>query len=109
MHIELISIRVNRNILGILYAHLLIRLTSKKGIFLIPFRYMDETNQMYSAHLCATCGGPAPDWKCPACGFKTTDFDPLHFQKCVEGKMQQAECQKCEEAETNCTCAQKEY
>ncbi len=61
-------------------------------------------NQHYSSHLCSHCGGPALHWKCPECGFSSKDFDSLHFQTCDAKKMMQAECQKCGEAESKCSC-----
>ena len=64
---------------------------------------MDDISQKFSGHVCNKCGGPAPDWKCPECGFSSSDFDPSHFQKCDGNKMQ-AQCQKCGEAESKCTC-----
>lgn len=70
---------------------------------MILLKDMDNTNQTFSSHLCSHCGGPAPEWKCPECGFSSPNFDPLHFQKC-EGTMMQAQCQKCGEAESKCEC-----
>ncbi len=65
---------------------------------------MDDINKALSSHLCSHCGGPAPDWKCPACGFTSENFDPSHFQECDDGKMMQAQCQKCGESESKCIC-----
>ncbi len=54
--------------------------------------------------VCHKCGGPAPHWKCPKCGIESETFDPNHWRNCrFEAKMQ-AKCEKCNQAEDNCTC-----
>lgn len=59
----------------------------------------------FSSDKCAKCGGDAPNWKCPKCGSVSDSFDSFHWQKCRFGAKYQAQCQKCGEAEENCTCA----
>ena len=58
----------------------------------------------FSSHLCSKCGGPAPEWKCPACGLTSTVFDSRHFAICRNGGKMQAKCEKCGEAESKCVC-----
>ena len=58
----------------------------------------------FSSHLCAKCGGPAPEWKCPGCGVTYYQFDQFHFQTCPNKGKLQAKCQKCGEAESKCSC-----
>ncbi|OHB08525.1 MAG: hypothetical protein A3I86_02630 [Candidatus Zambryskibacteria bacterium RIFCSPLOWO2_02_FULL_39_14] len=57
-----------------------------------------------SGNKCGTCGGDAPNWKCPKCGGVSDIFDPSHRQKCRFGAKYQAQCQKCGEAEEKCIC-----
>ena len=66
---------------------------------------MDQNiHQKFSGHLCSKCGGLAPGWKCPACGAIATAFDSSHALNCpVKGRME-AQCQKCGQAESKCTC-----
>lgn len=59
----------------------------------------------FSGNKCSKCGGDAPNWKCPKCGGVSSSYDPSHWQKCRFGGKHQAQCQKCGEAEENCTCA----
>ena len=65
---------------------------------------MINVHHTFSSHLCSKCGGPAPYWKCPECGIASENFDPRHFTVCRNGAKMQAECQKCKEAESKCTC-----
>jgi hypothetical protein len=58
-----------------------------------------------SSKHCAHCGGPAPDWKCPACGAESTVFDPSHWRTCTKGAKMQALCKACDKAESLCTCS----
>ena len=58
----------------------------------------------FSSHLCGHCGGAAPNWKCPECNGVSSIFDPSHFKSCKNGGKMQAQCQKCGEAESKCTC-----
>lgn len=60
-----------------------------------------------SGHLCSTCGGEAPDWKCPRCGVTARVFDANHWRVCKYGAKMQAQCKACGDAEEKCTCKKK--
>jgi len=78
---------------------------SQGTISLLSWRVMsDDVHQTFSSHLCSKCGGPAPEWKCPECGLVSAKFDPMHFQICETNGKMQAQCEKCGEAESKCSC-----
>jgi hypothetical protein len=62
------------------------------------------THTHFSGHLCKTCGGAAPGWKCAECGKTAGAFDSRHALACPKGGRMEAECEKCRQAESKCTC-----
>ena len=60
----------------------------------------DIEKHLSSKH-CSTCHGEGDGFKCPKCGYVTTKYDPLHFNKCDEKSMVQVKCKKCGEAENH--------
>jgi len=63
-----------------------------------------DIHKKFSGHLCSKCGGSAPGWKCPACGAIATAFDSTHALRCPTKGRMEAQCQKCDQAESKCTC-----
>lgn len=64
-----------------------------------------DLHKKFSGHLCSKCGGPAPGWKCPACGVTANTFNSDHALICNAKDRMEAQCQKCGQAESKCTCA----
>lgn len=57
-----------------------------------------------STNMCSHCQGPVVGYKCPGCKKEMADFDHDHWRNCPKGEKLKLKCQKCAQAEPNCTC-----
>ena len=89
---------------GVRFSYPAPKIHSPPSPALVIIEAMDNIMNRAQSDVCSHCGGAAPGWKCPACGYEPERFDPMHWRECPGRGKVQAKCEKCGQAESKCTC-----